>query len=60
MMQVGNFRAQTQTWSENQAAFGAWCITSSPLILSFDITQDDLVERFWPIISNTVSDGEGC
>ena len=31
----------------------AWCIVSSPLILSFDMRDKAKMERVWPIISNT-------
>eukprot|EP01047_Picozoa_sp_COSAG01_P050466 COSAG01_NODE_5108_length_4476_cov_14.006854_3_plen_509_part_00 len=37
---------------EDRAHFGMLCITSSPLILSFDVTNETLVDMVWPIISN--------
>merc|ERR1719375_2011833 len=37
---------------EEQTLFAAWAIMSSPLVLSFDITNDTEVERLWPIIAN--------
>lgn len=37
---------------EDRSHFGLHCITSSPLILSFNITNETLVEMVWPIISN--------
>lgn len=32
--------------------FASYAIISSPLILSFDVTNDTEVERLWPIIAN--------
>ena len=37
---------------EEQTLFANWAIVSSPLILSFDVTNDTEVQRLWPIISN--------
>merc|ERR1712070_656901 len=37
---------------EEQTLFATWAIISSPLILSFDITNDTEVARLWPIIAN--------
>ena len=37
---------------EDRSDFGMHCITSSPLILSFDVTNDTLVQLLWPIIAN--------
>eukprot|EP00928_Gymnodinium_smaydae_P012041 TRINITY_DN14393_c0_g8_i1.p1 TRINITY_DN14393_c0_g8~~TRINITY_DN14393_c0_g8_i1.p1 ORF type:complete len:574 (-),score=60.91 TRINITY_DN14393_c0_g8_i1:567-2246(-) len=47
---------QTGTYSrleEDRSHFGAWCITSSPLVLGMDITNSGAVERVWHIITNT-------
>ena len=41
------------TATEEQTLFANWAIVSSPLILSFDVTNDTEVQRLWPIISNT-------
>jgi len=38
---------------ESRSHFGAWCIVSSPLILSHDLNNDTLTDAIWPIISNT-------
>lgn len=38
---------------EDRAHFGAWVITSSPLILSHNMTDDTTARRIWKIISNT-------
>mmetsp|Transcript_42271 Transcript_42271/g.116922 ORF Transcript_42271/g.116922 Transcript_42271/m.116922 type:complete len:993 (-) Transcript_42271:2191-5169(-) len=35
-----------------QAHFGAWCIMSSPLILGFDLRDDELVAKLWPFLAN--------
>lgn len=39
--------------NESRAHFGAWCIVSSPLILSVDLSDDAAYDAAWPIISNT-------
>jgi len=38
---------------EARTHFGAWCIVSSPLILSHDTMNDTVTDEIWPIISNT-------
>lgn len=38
---------------ESRTHFGAWCIVSSPLILSHDTNNATLTDSIWPIISNT-------
>lgn len=48
MLEVGNL----PSFAENQAHFAAWAITSSPLILSFDLRDNAKVESMWPLISN--------
>lgn len=37
---------------EDRSNFGAWCITSSPLILGMDVTDGKAVTRVWDILSN--------
>jgi alpha-galactosidase len=37
---------------ESRSHFGAWAITSSPLILSFDLANRDLLDSVWAIIGN--------
>lgn len=49
MLEVGNLANAT----EDRSHFGAWAILSSPLVLSFDLANPDLIERVWPTISNT-------
>lgn len=41
------------SYIEARTHFGAWCIVSSPLILSHDTTDDAVTDEIWPIISNT-------
>ena len=41
------------SFNEARSHFGAWCIVSSPLILSHDVNNASLVASIWPIISNT-------
>ena len=48
MLEVGNLANAT----EDRSHFGAWAIVSSPLILSFDLTDSARMDRAWPIISN--------
>ena len=43
----------SMTFDENAVHFGAWCITSSPLILAFDLTDKKRRDLVWPIITNT-------
>jgi len=38
---------------EARSHFGAWCIVSSPLILSHDTNNDTIMDEIWPIIANT-------
>jgi hypothetical protein len=38
---------------EARSHFGAWCIVSSPLILSHDVSNVTVTNQIWPIISNT-------
>ena len=49
MLEVGNING---SFAETRAHFGAWCISSSPLILSFDLTNHKVLEEVWSIISN--------
>ena len=48
MLEVGNLA----NYAEDRSHFSAWVITSSPLILGFDVTNDAIVSRVWDIISN--------
>ena len=41
------------TAAENRAHFAAWAIVSSPLVLSFDVRNNTLMDEMWPLISNT-------
>jgi len=49
MLEVGNMNNDT----EERAHFGAWIIVSAPLILGFDLTNQTILNRVWPLISNT-------
>jgi alpha-galactosidase len=53
MLEVGNFGENELANVESKTHFFAWCIISSPLMISFDVTNDDLLDRIWTIISNT-------
>eukprot|EP00041_Stephanoeca_diplocostata_P035461 m.1252709 g.1252709 ORF g.1252709 m.1252709 type:complete len:617 (-) comp24703_c0_seq73:4205-6055(-) len=58
MLEVGNPPGGTgeQVGFENfhswRAHFGAWAVMSSPLILSFDLTNQTKMDLVWPIITN--------
>lgn len=41
------------TWTESRSHFGAWAITSNPLVLGLDVRNDTTMDAVWPIISNT-------
>lgn len=45
-------RAGGLSLNESRAHFGAWCVVSSPLILSHDLTNDEQYDAAWPVISN--------
>mmetsp|Transcript_19432 Transcript_19432/g.29016 ORF Transcript_19432/g.29016 Transcript_19432/m.29016 type:complete len:241 (-) Transcript_19432:67-789(-) len=38
--------------AETRTHFGAWCVVSSPLTLSYNITDDKISDDVWPIVSN--------
>ena len=40
------------TPEETRSHFGAWCIVSSPLILSHDVNNQSIMDAVWPVISN--------
>ena len=48
MLEVG----MLPNYEEDRTHFGAWAVTSSPLILGFDLNNDDIMNRAWSIISN--------
>merc|ERR1712048_85515 len=58
MLEVGQLsKPSASGWTpedmvEDRAMFGLWCITSSPLILSFDIRNAANLDRVWPVIAN--------
>ena len=41
--------------SDDEAAahFGAWCVVSSPLVLSMDLTNATVMDKVWPLVTNT-------
>ena len=39
-------------FTEARAHFAAWAITSSPLIIGYDVTNATTVDFVWPIVSN--------
>jgi len=38
--------------TESRSHFGAWCIVSSPLTLSYDVNDDAVSDAVWPFVSN--------
>lgn len=57
MMEIGNFckdplGKNKQCEDEERAHFGLWCIVSSPLVLGFNMSNDDQMGRVWPTITN--------
>lgn len=40
------------TFVEGRAHFGAWAIVSSPLVLSLDLLDEELLSTWWPVIAN--------
>lgn len=48
MLEVGRLAS----FEENRAHFGLWAITSSPLILGFDLDDDNTMDSVWAIIAN--------
>ena len=40
------------TPAETRTHFAAWCIVSSPLVLSHDLTNDTTMDAVWPVITN--------
>merc|ERR1719401_1073569 len=48
MMQVGNMA----TFEEDRSHFAAWCISSSPLVLGFNVSDPVRMKRVLPIIGN--------
>uniref|UniRef100_A0A7S3LMS6 Alpha-galactosidase n=1 Tax=Aplanochytrium stocchinoi TaxID=215587 RepID=A0A7S3LMS6_9STRA len=41
------------SYEESRSHFGAWCIVSSPLILSHDLNDKNVSDSIWDIITNT-------
>lgn len=48
MMEVGRMA----NYNEDRSHFGAWVITSSPLILGYDLNDESITDKIWDIISN--------
>eukprot|EP00040_Diaphanoeca_grandis_P020089 m.106639 g.106639 ORF g.106639 m.106639 type:complete len:720 (-) comp27740_c0_seq2:207-2366(-) len=56
MMEVGNFCDTPDVsglcFTEERSHMGMWCIVSSPLVLGFNMSDSDRMDRVWPIITN--------
>jgi hypothetical protein len=37
---------------EERTLFAAWSVVSSPLVIAFDVADDAVVARYWPIVTN--------
>jgi alpha-galactosidase len=48
----GTFGDSGLSFMEARSHFGAWCVTSSPLVLGLDLTNQTAVNVSWPIITN--------
>jgi len=48
MMEVGRMANVI----EDRSHFGAWVITSSPLVLGYDLNDESITDKIWDIISN--------
>lgn len=48
MMEVGRLK----NFTEDRTHFGAWVITSSPLILGHNVADNKTNEKIWSIITN--------
>uniref|UniRef100_A0A7S1TPY1 Alpha-galactosidase n=2 Tax=Phaeomonas parva TaxID=124430 RepID=A0A7S1TPY1_9STRA len=48
MLEVGNLHS----YEEDRSHFGAWCVTSNPLILGLDLFDSAKLDRVWDIITN--------
>eukprot|EP00041_Stephanoeca_diplocostata_P006061 m.74141 g.74141 ORF g.74141 m.74141 type:complete len:451 (+) comp16151_c0_seq1:146-1498(+) len=57
MLEVGVTAQGQLSFVESRTHFGAWCIVSSPLVLSLDFRDTHMVDATWPIISNEVAIG---
>lgn len=51
MLQLAN----ALSFHESRSHFGAWCVTSSPLVLGFNLTDTAAFEEVYPIISNKLA-----
>ena len=54
MLEVGNIPQQYNATVNDmdQSHFSAWVVVSAPLILGFDLTNDTIMDRVWPVITN--------
>ena len=48
MLEVGRMAH----FAEDRSHFGAWVITSSPLILGFDVQDPTVFQKVWDIVTN--------
>ena len=54
MQEIGNYRGVEPLRSdEERTHWGLWSIISAPLILGADLTDQSMMDRIWPTITNT-------
>jgi len=53
MSEIGNWAPGPLRLEEERSHWGLWAIVSSPLILGFDMSNKEAMDRVWPIITNT-------
>ena len=55
MLEVGNFHPQynAAVTSMDRTHFGAWVVVSAPLIIGYDVTNSDLTDQVWDVLTNT-------
>ena len=61
MLEAGNFGCadqvsgctQTGPPVEDRTQFAMWAIVSAPLVLSFDMSKQEAMDRVWPVLSNS-------
>ena len=51
MLEVGNIQGP-RAYTESRSHFGAWCISTAPLYLGFDLSNSTVMDSVWDIISN--------
>eukprot|EP00912_Choanoflagellata_sp_UC4_P002020 UC4_evm10s1290 len=53
MQEIGNFPDSSLGLNEEKTHWGLWTIISAPLILGCDLSNEAILERIWPTVTNT-------